>query len=77
MEVTLDFNDIEEAIPDLSMSQDEQQELISLAVNKSGITFEDTSKSILNVIKESYCKYDFEQLLEELSAKEYQELISE
>ena len=77
MNVELDFSDIEETIPNLCMSQEEQQELISLAVNKSGITFEDTTKSILNVIKESYCKYDFEQLLEALNTEEYQELISE
>jgi hypothetical protein len=77
MEIKLDFSDIEEAIVNLDMSREEQEELISLVVNKTGISFEDTTMSILNVIKESYCKYDFECLLEVLNRAEYQELIVE
>ena len=68
MDIKLDIDDVKETIPSLYLSQEEQEEIISLAVNTQGLNWDETNTSILNVIKTSYSEYDLNNLRDELNS---------
>ena len=71
MDIKLDIDDVKETIPSLYLSQEEQEEIISLAVNTQGLNWDETNTSILNVIKTSYSEYDLNNLRDELNSLQH------
>ncbi len=71
MKIELDLDDILKALKELSLGKDEQEKILEVAVNLENISWDETTQSIVNVVRETYDEYDFNTLLEGLGDIDY------